>query len=247
MAAARAKKQVKVAEPNPRAVTGNNNPPINIEDFIPTPSVNQLSSVASAVNKAVNLEDQIESLEDALASLKAEYQVAVTKTLPEAMAQAGTEEFTGTGGLKVKLKKFLNGSIPKDPVRRKEAFAWLRAQQADDLIKFGISVEIDRGDAKSAKKVQDALTKIGVPFDSSMGVHPQTLAAFARELIEAGKPVPLETLGLYAGTVAKITRPKKKEGAPAVAADAAPSSTAQPAAKANGSTRPKAKDVMVAA
>ena len=188
--------------------------PVNIEDYIPTPSTGQLKSVEEPVNKAVSLALQIESLEEAISQLKAEHQVLVTKVIPEAMASAGCESFTSTKGAKVALKRFLNGSLPRDPVKRAEALDWIRAQRAEDLIKFGISVEIDKGDKVAADKVGSALRKIGIPFSSKLDIHPQTLAAFARERMEKGEPVPLETLGLFAGTVAKIDMKKAATPAP---------------------------------
>ena len=46
---------------------------------------------------------------------------------------------------------------------------------------------------------------MGVAFVEAESVHPQTLAAFAREKLKAGEEVPLDLLGLYAGRQAKVT------------------------------------------
>ena len=52
------------------------------------------------------------------------------------------------------------------------------------------------------------LRQKGYTVNSKMGVHPMTLISHVKERLKNGDQVPLETLGLFAGRVAKIKPPK---------------------------------------
>lgn len=177
---------------------------LDIEDFIPTPDGNQLRSVEGPINQAAALMRQIDGMETALKQMTLELQTLNTKTIPEAMASAGVSEFRTTAGVRVKLHQFLSGSLPKSPAARAAALEWIHAQNADDLIKWGLSVELDKGDTEGANRTIAALRRAKVAYTEKQDIHAQTLCAFARERLRNGEPVPLELLGLYAGTVAKV-------------------------------------------
>lgn len=181
---------------------------LDIEDFIPAPDNNQLRSVEGPINQAAALMRQIDGMETALKQMQLELATLNTKTIPEAMASAGVSEFKTTAGVKVKLHQFLSGSLPKVPAARAAALEWIHEQNADDLIKWGITVTLDRGDTDGAERTKRALRQANVGFDEKQDIHAQTLCAFARERLRNGEPVPLELLGLYAGTVAKVELPK---------------------------------------
>jgi hypothetical protein len=46
--------------------------------------------------------------------------------------------------------------------------------------------------------------------EESEGIHAQTLLAFVREKLRNGEEVPIDTLGLYAGRVAKVKAAGKR-------------------------------------
>lgn len=173
------------------------------------PSDSQLKSVSTSVMEAVALIERIAKGEELLKKLKSKLHLLTTRSIVDAMRAARTEEFSVTGGISVSLNSFMNGSLPKDPVKRTEALNWLEKNGAKDLIKTEFELALGRGQLKDAKALRVALKKLGLTYKSSEGVHAQSLYAFARERMKKGKELPLELLGIYSGTVAKIDIPKK--------------------------------------
>ena len=92
---------------------------------------------------------------------------------------------------------------------RAAALKWLEEHEGRSIIKGTITAEFERGEDNSEKRnrAAEALSALSVDFVEQEGVHPQTLAAYARERIKNGEEVPLDLLGLYSGRMAKITIP----------------------------------------
>jgi hypothetical protein len=111
-------------------------------------------------------------------------------------------------GFKVTIKDFLSGSLPKDEEKRSSALEWLRDVGAEDLIKNELHAHFDRGQDNIAGHIAGALEENKIKYEQTIGVHPSTLKAYARERMERGEDVPLELLGLYAGRIAEIKEKK---------------------------------------
>ena len=109
----------------------------------------------------------------------------------------GLSEFKLADGTKVTVQQFYSASIPKDKVD--EAMQWLRDNGHGDLIKNTVSVAFGKGEDTLATDLKKYLGANGNSYEDKTGVHPQTLRAFAREQIEAGQNLPLDTLGIYIG------------------------------------------------
>ena len=179
------------------------------DDFEPVlPAQDQLAAISTIVASALKLMRDIESTEEYLKTLKSDLHVINTRTLPDVMASAGTAEFKTQEGFKVSINDFVSGSLPKEITAKAEAMRWLEAHDAGGLIKNQLRATFDKGQDNIAGEVRAVLDKFGIGFESKRDVHPQTLAAFARERMRNGEQVPLETLGLFAGRTAKITAPK---------------------------------------
>lgn len=169
-----------------------------------------LKQVSTLAYKAGDLTEKIEGLEEMLKGHRDELHNLTTRQLPDAMREAGSSLFkTDDGTLKVELKDFLNGSLPKDEEGRAKAMKWLEANGAASLIKTQFNVALGRGQKSDAKKVQQALGKLGITYTEKEDVHAQSLYSYVRERMKAAQEVPLEMLGLYSGTVAKIELIKK--------------------------------------
>lgn len=74
--------------------------------------------------------------------------------------------------------------------RAPAACAWLDANGYGSLIKSEVVVEAPRGDRATATRAMAALRTAGVQFEERSGVHAQTLKAFVRESLEAGRTLP---------------------------------------------------------
>ncbi len=129
-------------------------------------------------------------------------------------------------GLKVVIKTDYYANIPSqshidklkdaDEAQRlqerlDEAMDWIK-QNAPDVIKrkFEIMFSADEEDQKLADKFERDLAqrKRPLPVCRSATVHPQTLNALVRQLIDDGHQLPREKLGVYEKKVAKITLPR---------------------------------------
>jgi len=174
-----------------------------LEPAVPTKE--QMLALERLISDARMLEKQIEKIEEELKDLNKTYYRLTTADIPDAMAMAGTISFTTTAGLKVKVQDIVRGSLPKtEPEKRAAAIKWLEENGAADIIKDEIVVAVEKGQHNAASDVIERLKELGLSFKSQTNVHPQTLAALARERMRAGEHLPLDTLGLIVERRAKI-------------------------------------------
>lgn len=180
----------------------------DFDDFggIVAPAAEQLKSIEELANEAASLAKIVDEMEAALKAHKAELMTLTHKALPDAMAAAGTSAFTTTKGVKISIKEVMQGTLPKDDVKRAVALRWIEDNGGKGIIKSELVAEFEKGDGNLEKKnrAAEALDALGVTFQDKESIHPQTLCAFAREKIKNGEDVPTEMLGLYAGRMAKI-------------------------------------------
>ena len=101
-------------------------------DAVSTPNVNELASIESLVNRALELTKEIESIEEYLKKQRAELHVITSTKLVDALASAGTTEFK-TKNVKVTVKDFISGSLPKEEEARREAIQWIESVGASDI------------------------------------------------------------------------------------------------------------------
>ena len=175
-------------------------------DVIVAPDAQQLKSIEELANEAASLAKIVDELEASLKVHKAELMTLTHKALPDAMASAGTSSFTTVKGVKIEIKEVMQGTLPKDDVKRAVALRWIEENGGKGIIKSELICEFEKGSGNLQKKNQaaEALDALGVTFQDRESIHPQTLCAFAREKVANGEPIPTEMLGLYAGRIAKI-------------------------------------------
>jgi hypothetical protein len=166
-------------------------------------SDDQLKAVASTAQRMIQHQQAIEKAEAWLKDRKEQLRVIQEVDLVNAMDACGMSSFTLDSGQQVVVKQICAGSIPK--ANEAEALAWLRANKFDGIIKSKIEVSVERGKSKLGAQAVAALKKMGLEVKQSEGVHPQTLGAWAREIIEEAKiKLPLELLGIYVGRRATV-------------------------------------------
>lgn len=186
--------------------------PDDLEAFagMTEPSTDQLSQISMFSRRWSENEQKLQGLEELMKQINAEQHQLVTKEIPDAMAAAGVESITDKDGNKVEIKEFLNGTLPKDPFKRKLAIDFITDEGGSAIIKRQIVLQFDKGDKDRADKAAHLLKKAGYELVDRDDIHTQTYLAFIRDLLRDGKKVPLEDLGLFAGRAAKIKPPKKK-------------------------------------
>jgi hypothetical protein len=157
--------------------------------------------IANYVKEMRGLQVQLEDLNYEASKLKAAIGELELKKIPDALLEAGLSEITTMDGLKVSTKLFV-GAIPAE--KKAEAFSWMDQHGHSSIIKRQVSVQFDKGSTEAAKKAEEAIRELGLEPKSTMDVHYQTFASFAKEQLNKGKALPLDAWGVYYGQKATI-------------------------------------------
>jgi hypothetical protein len=184
--------------------------PFDIEE--PSANSDTFKRMVSMAEEVVDTEQLVAELEDNLETVKKTLNRLKTKDLPDLMAEVGVTEIAVKGGIKVEIKDFVAGSLPKASGARKAAIDWIAENDGEDLIRTVMRVEFEKSEHNIAMDIAGQIREKGYEPVVESGVHPQTLLSFVREKLEDGDEVPLEKLGLYAGRTAKVKVPKEKKG-----------------------------------
>ena len=179
-----------------------------VQEAVSAPTVEGLQSIESLVNRAIDLTKQISDVEEYTKKLRAELHDITSTRLVDAMSAAGTTEFK-TKDVKVKIKDFVSGSLPKDPDARYAALKWIESVGAQDIIKNHLEADFGKSQDNLVAQVEALLDNLGIEYLRQRDVHPSTLKSFANERMANGEEIPLERLGLFAGRAAEI-KPIKK-------------------------------------
>ena len=173
-----------------------------------------LAEVASLAKQQLELEAVLEALEEGVKVAKDNLKAIQEDLLPQTMMGLGLSDFTMDTGEKVTVKGDIHISIAA--ANAAKAMAWLKKNKAGDLIKQEVVVSFGRGESKEATALKKQLKKDGSMYKDSIGVHSQTLKAFAREneaKAEDDKTkllFPEEIFSIWASTKSQIKRVKAK-------------------------------------
>jgi hypothetical protein len=144
------------------------------------------------------------------------------QAIPELMDQYNLSEVKLKDGSKVHVRPLIYASIPSEGAilkcrdgearhemreRLNRCFSYLRKVGAAALIKTLLKADFGKDSEPIANKAIAALRKLGIQADITKGVHPQSLNAWVRERIEAGKSVDMELFKVFSGQIAEITTP----------------------------------------
>lgn len=180
-------------------------------DTLPTATQEQLKTVSDMVAASLELERLIEEAQNAVSTLQERKRRVDEVELPDAMHKAGTMSFTNEDGtVKVEVENKVYANISAD--RKEPAHEWLRGNGHESLIKSEFRIPFKKGSDAEAKKLESQLKKMGVEYAKTETVNSQTLQAFAREQVQAGKPFPLTLFGVHIQRIANIKQVKPKKG-----------------------------------
>lgn len=168
-----------------------------------TPALTQrLDKIADEV---IAIDDETEKLELRIKEISKMRNEIMNKVIPSVLHQCGLSAFDTATGRRFTLETICSGSLPKEINARSEALKLIKEYGAEGIIKTEVSVTFGVGEYEQAEKAFEQLHEAGYDNASIMeNVHPQTLAAFARERIKNNEPLDSEKLGLYVAQVAKI-------------------------------------------
>jgi|TARA_R110001592_G_scaffold17978_1_gene75238 hypothetical protein len=167
---------------------------------IDTDTSKQLSSL---VRKLRSIEETIQITEQNLKESKAERMKLSTDMIPSLMDEMGMDRID-VDGLTVSRKMIVHASIPV--ARKEEAFAWLRDNGMDDIIKNDVTCTFGKGEDNVAGDVVGLLRDRGFDPKTKTHVHPSTLKAFVKEQVTQGTPIDLDMFGAFVTNAAEIRR-----------------------------------------
>jgi len=162
--------------------------------------------LSDLVRKLRNVEDQIADAEKHLTILKAQKHKISVENIPALMDEMGVERLD-VDGVTVMRKMMVHASIPVE--RRDEAYAWLRSEGLDDIIKNDVVLSFGKGEDNIAGDVVGMLRDRGFDPDTKTHIHPSTLKAFVKERVTDGKPIDLDMFGAFIANAAEIKRKAK--------------------------------------
>ena len=160
-------------------------------------------ALSSLVRELRKVESEIDDAENHLKYLKQQKHKLSTENIPALMDEMGVERLD-VDGVTVSRKMIVHASIPAD--RKEEAFAWLRENHLDDIIKNDVTCSFGKGEDNMAGDVIGLLQERGFDPKTKTHVHPSTLKAFVKERITDGKPIDLDMFGAFIANAAEIRR-----------------------------------------
>lgn len=171
-----------------------------------TEQSNSMTVLAGLAEKQAELEYEMGVLEGEMKAKKVQHSKIADEMLPELMEELGLDKFETKSGLKIDVSEKVRASISK--ANQSKAFAWLEEHDHGGLIKSEVKVTMAKGDVETAYVAMDALNKCGLMPEAKYSVHPQTLGAWVREMLEEGEDIPLDILGVFRQRTAKVEVPK---------------------------------------
>lgn len=160
-------------------------------------------TLSDLVRKMRSVENEIEEAENYVKALKQEKHRLSVESIPALMDEMGVDRLD-VDGVTVVRKMMVHASIPAE--RKDEAFAWLRSNGLDDIIKNDVTVTFGKGQDNLAGHLIGRLEGEGLQPTHKTHVHPSTLKAFVKERFESGKPIDLDMFGAFVANAAEIRR-----------------------------------------
>jgi hypothetical protein len=174
----------------------------------------QLGQLAQLAQRAGELEEEYEALQQQADQKKLEFLRHTEKLIPDLMEQLKLQRFTTQTGMGIVVKEDIRaspGSASKNPEKLTAVCRWLRDTNNSGIIKTEVAVQFGVGEETKLQEFLDAASPIaeqyGKMLDAEVSINSQTFAAFIRERLAQGADVP-EFVGVFRQKVAKIERPK---------------------------------------
>lgn len=171
------------------------------------PSNDAFAPLHKAVAEAKQFAKEIAEAEKQLSMKKAMLNGIIYGTLPKMMQDMKLNKFQTADGLDIDLKDDTTASITEE--NRGFCYQWLQDNSHGGMIKRNVSVAFGKGEEAKAKELIKLLADKYPNLSDAQTVHPQTLKAWAKEMMEKGKPVP-EQFNVRQVKVAKIPGLKPK-------------------------------------
>lgn len=171
----------------------------------PAATPDQLQQIKDQARLMAQKVAEAKELEAKAEVLVKEARKLAEEVLPNLMDSAGVKMLGLDDQTVIKRDEQVYASVSK--VNAPAATEWLEDNGYGALVRYELTIPLEKGDTKLAKKITSVLTKNKIGFVESVGVHPQTLLAFVRESLKEGRALPT-TITHHIQPVVKITKSK---------------------------------------
>lgn len=168
----------------------------------PVAGDNILAQITRTARELKEAQDEVSKAEEALKAAQQRERILRENTLPELMKEAGQEKLRTSDGWEVELTETLRASIPT--ASKAEALKWLEDHGQAAIIKRQIDLAFGKDEQDKADRALKLVLEAGFRPTDKQSVHPMTLAATIRELIEKGIEVPMALLGAHVQNGVKL-------------------------------------------
>lgn len=165
-----------------------------------------LGGIYAMVQIGLDIDRQVGDLQEKLAALQKRQTEIWNEEVPDAMLNVGMREFKLEDGTTITIKEEVAASITEQ--NKPKAFAWLRKNGFDDIIKQQLTADLGRGKDTFFNKLRATLQKHGISYVEKESVHHSTLKAFVKEQLALGVKVPRTEFGIFEYRYAKVIRPR---------------------------------------
>jgi len=157
--------------------------------------MSDLKRLQDLSNHMLESQRQVQEAEERLKQLKERAAHLAEVELPDLMEELEIDSFAFKNGMKISLKETIRASISAK--NAPEAMAWLVENGHDNIIKRSVVAEMEKDQLTKDEEQLLAELREKFPVTDNRKVHPQTLAAFVREMLEEGREIPMETFGVH--------------------------------------------------
>ena len=175
------------------------------------PTGDQLTTISTWAQKALELQAEIEIAEAHLKELNKDLAIIEEVELPKALLTANMLEFTLVGGGKITIKDVIQGGFPKDIETRQFLIDWVDKEGGGENVKDHFEIHYTKGQYEKAIQLRKLLQDNRVIFDEFENIHTGTLYAFLKEKMKENVMPPFDKFGLRFFKKAVIKTPSKDE------------------------------------
>lgn len=181
------------------------------------PTGDKLDLIRKLASDQIKLKSEIADLAQKITDKQAALKTNEEVLMVNALLDAGIDSFTTDDGFHISMREIINASIPSH--LKEPAYEYLEAENAGNLIKRTVQINIGKDDAYKLlmKQVEAFLKKLNkgrkhpIDYETKMAVHGNTLTAWVKERMKQDNPVDEKLLGVFRLKKAEVSQPKKKE------------------------------------
>jgi hypothetical protein len=166
----------------------------------------EVTDIATQCQKLKELQDKIEAQEQIVEALKEKAKILSEKIIPELLAEQGLSSLKLADGSSVTVKREYRCTLPKDEIKKEEAYKWLRENDMGDIIKNNVTVSFGYDEDNKAKQMFDLAVSNGFRPSQKSDVAWNTLTALFEERVKKGLDMPSNVFSTWIKDITKITR-----------------------------------------